>query len=105
MGYRFRLHRRDLPGRPDIVLPKLKIALFVHGCFWHSHPRCSKAREPKSRREYWQGKLAGNVDRDVRVRKALQDLGWRVEIIWQCETKAETHLRQRLVQLLEPFDS
>jgi len=102
MGYRFRLHRRDLPGRPDIVLPKFKTVLFVHGCFWHSHAGCAKAGEPKSRKEYWQAKLAGNVERDARIRGVLREMSWRVETIWQCETKDEQLLRQRLTQLLEP---
>tara|TARA_R110002110_G_scaffold157063_1_gene352795 strand:+ start:4109 stop:4483 length:375 start_codon:yes stop_codon:yes gene_type:complete len=87
MGLRFRLHRKDLPGKPDIVLPKWKTVIFVHGCFWHRHPGCPKASMPKSRTDYWKDKFDKNVERDARNRVALEALGWRVETIWECETK------------------
>lgn len=87
MGFRFRLHRRDLPGKPDIILPKYKLAIFVHGCFWHQHPDCKLASRPKTRGEYWGPKLASNVARDQRHARALEELGWRVETVWECETR------------------
>ena len=83
-GHRFRVHRADLPGRPDLVFPRHKIALFVHGCFWHSHG-CRKSNLPKSNVEYWAKKIEQNVIRDNRVRKELEHLGWRWRVIWQCE--------------------
>jgi DNA mismatch endonuclease (patch repair protein) len=102
LGFRFRLHRRDLPGRPDIVLPRFKMAIFVHGCFWHCHPGCAKAGEPKSRTGYWREKLAGNVERDARVQRELCESGWRVKTVWQCETKDGVQLLARLKELLQP---
>jgi DNA mismatch endonuclease (patch repair protein) len=87
LGYRFRLHRGDLPGRPDIVLPKYRTAIFVHGCFWHRHSECSKASMPKTRTEFWQDKFAMNVARDQRNVEALKAAGWHVLIVWECETK------------------
>ena len=84
-GYRFRLHRRDLPGTPDIVLPKHRIAIFVHGCFWHRHPGCRFAYTPKSRVEFWEKKFKENVERDQRKQKTLEDAGWRVVVVWECE--------------------
>lgn len=101
LGFRFRLHRRDLPGSPDIVLPKHNLAIFVHGCFWHRHPGCAKATEPKSRQEYWQPKFERNVERD---RKAIADLvaaNWRVLIIWQCETRDTSHIASTLARELD----
>lgn len=86
LGLRFRLHRKDLPGRPDIVLTKHRTAIFVHGCFWHGHG-CPKGRLPKSRIEFWTDKVERNQRRDEESAKALDALGWRVLIIWQCETK------------------
>ena len=86
-GLRFRLHRADLPGRPDIVLPGRRAVVFVHGCFWHSHPGCKRARIPATRREYWVPKLLRNVERDRTAAAALQRAGWRVFITWECETR------------------
>lgn len=83
-GYRFRIHRDDLPGRPDIVLPKWNAVIFVHGCFWHRHPGCGRATTPGTRRRFWSNKFALNVERDRRVRKALLATGWRVAICWEC---------------------
>ena len=87
MGYRYRLHRRDLPGTPDIVLPRRKKVIFVHGCFWHQHSdsNCNLARMPKSRLEYWQPKLAGNQSRDQINQNRLRKLGWGVLVIWECK--------------------
>ena len=96
MGYRFRLHRRDLPGTPDIVLPKYKIAIFVHGCFWHQHAGCHRATFPKSRQEFWLKKFQTNIDRDSKAEYLLHESGWKVETIWECETKCENKLLYRL---------
>lgn len=87
LGYRFRLHRKDLPGKPDIVLPKYKTVIFVHGCFWHRHEGCKKATTPKSNMEYWLNKFARNISNDIRHKRELQELGWSVIVIWECETK------------------
>jgi len=95
MGYRFRLHRNDLPGRPDIVLPKYRKAIFVHGCFWHWHG-CSKGQLPKSRLSYWRPKLKANVKRDRTKREQLEALGWQTFVVWQCETKDVDSLAERL---------
>ena len=86
-GLRFRLHRTDLPGRPDIVFPGRRMVVFVHGCFWHSHPGCKRARIPATRQEYWMPKLLRNVERDQAATAALQTAGWRVFIVWECETR------------------
>lgn len=94
-GYRFRLHRRDLPGTPDIVLPRLRIAIFVHGCFWHAHG-CTKGRPPKSRPEFWLPKLARNRARDAEKRTALEAAGWQVIEVWQCEAQSNEALAARL---------
>lgn len=96
LGLRFRLHRRDLPGSPDIVLPRLRTVVFVHGCFWHRHPGCRYATTPKSRQEYWLPKFEANVERDARKEAQLRELGWRVAVIWECETKSLEALEARL---------
>lgn len=101
LGLRFRLHRADLPGTPDIVLPRRRLALLVHGCFWHQHPGCKLARTPRSRPEYWLPKLARNIDRDAEVRDALALAGWRPEIIWECETRDPERLAARLDSILQ----
>ena len=95
MGLRFRLHRRDLPGRPDIVLPKHRTVVFVHGCFWHRHEDCRYTTTPKTRQEFWQTKFAANVERDRRNRTDLQQLGWRVIVVWECELKLHNKLVAR----------
>lgn len=84
-GLRFRIHRKDLPGNPDIVFPSRRIALFVNGCFWHGHEGCKRARIPASRREYWEGKLRRNVARDAANYALLESAGWRVVVLWECE--------------------
>lgn len=83
-GFRFRLHRRDLPGAPDIVLPGKKVAVLVHGCFWHRHAGCRYSKLPATRPEFWKAKLDGNVERDARAVQALHAMGWRVLIVWEC---------------------
>lgn len=86
-GYRFRLHRRDLPGAPDIVMPGRKVAVFVHGCFWHMHEGCRFAKMPATRSEFWRIKLEANVARDRRAVESLRALGWRVLCVWECSTR------------------
>lgn len=86
-GYRFRLHRRDLPGAPDIVLPSRKIVIFVHGCFWHMHRQCPFAKLPSTRPDFWKLKLDRNVERDIAVISSLTKMGWRVFVVWECATR------------------
>lgn len=100
LGYRFRIHKDDLPGKPDLVFPKHHLCLFVHGCFWHQHPGCKHAYQPKSRPEFWLPKLQKNVIRDDKVQHELIELGWRVDVIWECETKDTEALKNRLKGLL-----
>lgn len=96
LGLRFRLHRRDLPGSPDIVLPRFRTVVFVHGCFWHRHLGCRYASVPKSRQEYWLPKFKANVERDAKKEAQLRELGWRVLVIWECETRKTVELDERL---------
>jgi DNA mismatch endonuclease (patch repair protein) len=100
LGYRFRLHRKDLPGSPDLVFPRLKKVVFVHGCFWHGHD-CGKGRLPKSNVEFWQTKIAKNRERDERAVTALKAGGWSVLVLWQCDTKDKKTLENRLRRFLE----
>lgn len=97
-GYRFRLHRSDLPGKPDIVLPRHKVVIFVHGCFWHQHPSldCRNSQVPKSNISYWSVKLDRNVARDHDAIKRLRLMGWRVLVVWECETKQSAQLERTL---------
>ncbi|AAS97315.1 very short patch repair endonuclease [Nitratidesulfovibrio vulgaris] len=87
-GFRFRLHRKDLPGCPDIVLPRYRAIIFVHGCFWHRHEGCNLASFPATRVDFWESKFAANVERDRRNETALAEAGWRVIIIWECQIRA-----------------
>ena len=96
LGFRFRLHVRNLPGRPDIVLPKYGTVVFVHGCFWHQHRGCNLAYVPKTRVRFWRTKFASNVERDQRDVAALRRLGWRVITVWECETDNVELLEKRL---------
>ncbi len=89
-GFRFRLHYRKLPGHPDIVLPKYRAVVFVHGCFWHRHENCRHFRLPQSNVEYWENKIAGNVERDLRDANRIADMGWKVIVIWECELERKT---------------
>ncbi|WP_083861283.1 very short patch repair endonuclease [Microvirga lotononidis] len=100
LGHRFRLHRRDLPGTPDMVFPRLKKVIFVHGCFWHRHPGCSKASSPKTRAAFWQSKFDANVERDARSIRELRRAGWDVEVVWECETKDVDALESKLRRFL-----
>jgi DNA mismatch endonuclease (patch repair protein) len=102
-GYRFRLHRKDLPGRPDIVLPRYRTVVFIHGCFWHQHKACPAGHMPKSRQDYWEPKLARNVKRDAKHRRQLRAQGWQVLTVWECQIKRNPkkvlgRLRQALEQ-------
>lgn len=86
MGFRYRLHEKKLPGSPDLVFPKYKAVIFVHGCFWHRHG-CKQATTPSTRKQYWEEKFKGNIERDERNIQSLKDLGWRVMVVWECELK------------------
>ncbi|HEY0293658.1 MAG TPA: very short patch repair endonuclease [Hansschlegelia sp.] len=100
LGYRFRLHRKDLPGSPDLVFPSRRKAVFVHGCFWHGHDCARGARAPKANAEYWSAKIARNMARDERVRGELAELGWETLTIWECELKALDQPEQLLTAFL-----
>jgi DNA mismatch endonuclease (patch repair protein) len=100
LGYRFRIHRKDLPGRPDIVLPKYKTVLFVHGCFWHQHRGCKKATLPTQNAEFWADKLSKNALRDSKIERQLNDLGWRTIVLWTCELKDIDLLARKLRELI-----
>lgn len=91
-GMRYRLHVKSLPGTPDVVFPSRRIALFVHGCFWHRHPGCKRASTPKNHADYWKAKFEANVRRDAKSMTELEALGWRVVVIWECETRAPERL-------------
>jgi DNA mismatch endonuclease, patch repair protein len=101
MGFRFRLQGHELPGKPDIVLPKYRTVIFVHGCFWHRHPECKVATTPKSNTEFWQGKFDRNVERDTQNIAALEALGWNVLIFWECEIKDANAVGNRLSKEFE----
>lgn len=96
MGYRFRLHVAKLPGCPDLVFPRYKKVIFVHGCFWHRHPGCRNCRLPKSRVRFWKAKLERNRERDLRILRKLRRLGWGVLVIWECETNNIVRLARRI---------
>ncbi len=100
-GYRFRIHRKDLPGKPDITLPKYKKVIFIHGCFWHGHPGCSRSKRPVTNQEFWREKLDKNIERDKVSVNALIQLGWDVLIIWSCEVKNIKKLKIKLFSFLE----
>lgn len=100
LGFRFRIHRRDLPGCPDIVFPRYRAVIMVHGCFWHRHPGCRYAYTPKTRVRFWKDKFESNVVRDRRNETALHELGWRVLVIWECETKDLGALEARIKEHL-----
>ena len=99
MGYRFRLHSKDLPGSPDIVLPKYKTVIFVHGCFWHRHENCKYASNPKTRKEFWNKKFTENKKRDSEIQEKIKILDWRSVVIWECETKNIENLRDKIIDV------
>ena len=100
MGYRFRLHVANLPGRPDIVLPRYRTAILVNGCFWHQHPGCRYAYMPKTRRDFWEAKLKGNSERDRLVEHQLTEAGWRAIVVWECELRDPAQLAEGLSHTL-----
>lgn len=104
MGYRYRLHRKDLPGKPDMVFPSRKKIIFVHGCFWHRHgdPNCKLARLPKSRLDFWLPKLTANAERDAKIQARLAELGWGVMTVWECEARDADALKRRISEFLDP---
>lgn len=104
MGFRYRLHRKDLPGKPDLVFGSRRKAIFVHGCFWHQHddPTCKIVHVPKSRLDYWQPKLERNQTRDLNCRIELERAGWKVLVVWECETRDAVKLADKLGQFLNP---
>lgn len=102
MGYRFRLHRKNLPGSPDIVLPRHRKIVFVHGCFWHGHNECKRATRPVNNADTWAAKIEGNRRRDQRNLDALRALGWDVLVVWECELRDATFLEKRLRTFLQP---
>lgn len=99
LGYRFLANAKGLPGHPDVAFTKRKLAVFIHGCFWHAHRDCRFATLPKTREEFWQAKLARNVERDAEKAAALESHGWRVHVVWECEVKADTWLPSLLREL------
>lgn len=96
IGLRFRLHRNDLPGKPDLVLPRHRLAVFVHGCFWHRHEGCGRASMPSTRVEFWRAKFDATIARDVRQQAKLQNMGWRVLVIWECELRDSEASERRI---------
>lgn len=103
MGYRFRLHRTDLPGKPDLVFPGRRKIIFVHGCFWHQHPdpNCRRAHAPRSNQDYWGPKLARNVARDAEAERLLREAGWGVAVVWECELGDQAAVTARLRSFLD----
>jgi len=99
-GFRYRLHRKELPGRPDLVLPRLKVCIFVNGCFWHRHPGCVFATTPKTRPEFWNEKFQKNVVRDLANIEALNNAGWNVLILWECQLKNDPNTLEQLEKKL-----
>jgi len=103
LGYRFRLHRRDLPGSPDLVFPRFRKVILVHGCYWHRHPACRFAYTPRSNTAFWKHKFEGNMERDRRTLAELQQLGWDALVIWECTTYNLDDLKRRIVSHLGPY--
>ncbi len=101
MGYRFRLHRKDLPGKPDITLPKYQKVIFVHGCFWHGHTGCPRSKRPTTNKNFWREKLDKNMERDKESVRNLNGLGWAVLVIWTCEVNDTIKVKNKLLSFLE----
>lgn len=101
LGYRFRLHRKDLPGRPDIVFPGLRKVIFMHGCFWHQHRGCREGRIPATRKDYWGPKLTRNRTRDTVNKTLLEEQGWKVHVVWECELKDASKVKRSVRQFLQ----
>ncbi|MGO9318258.1 MAG: very short patch repair endonuclease [Terracidiphilus sp.] len=100
LGYRYRIHERKLPGKPDLVFPSRRKVIFVHGCFWHRHTGCRYTTTPKTRRAFWEAKFSANMDRDRRIRRELRQMDWEVLTVWQCELKKSEKLTERLDEFL-----
>ncbi len=100
MGFRYRLHNPTLPGKPDLVLRQHNKIIFIHGCYWHRHGKCRRLTIPESNAEFWQRKFQQNIERDQRIAKQLADLGWKVLVVWECETKDEESLKRKLKRFL-----
>jgi DNA mismatch endonuclease (patch repair protein) len=100
MGFRFRVQRRDLPGNPDIVLPRHGKVILVHGCFWHGHKRCPRSKRPTTNKGFWNKKLDRNIERDKQFRRMLRSMGWKVLVVWQCETRKPEKLLGKLERFL-----
>lgn len=103
-GFRYRLHVKDLPGKPDLVLPKYKTVIFVHGCFWHGHENCKKAALPQTRTEWWQNKIGSNKANDIKHSAALQKAGWTVLVVWECDL-ATTKINDTLNEIAQKLTS
>lgn len=101
LGYRYRLHAKNLPGHPDLAFSGRKKVIYVHGCFWHRHPGCKKNRTPKSKLEYWEPKFVANVERDMRNQQELEERGWKFLVVWECELKNLKELTEKIVTFLE----
>ena len=101
MGYRYRLHVKSLPGKPDMVFPSRKAVMFMHGCFWHRHEGCRLARMPKSRLDFWREKLEGNKLRDQENQRRLRELGWRVLVVWECQLGETERVREMVREFLD----
>ena len=101
LGYRFRLHRKDLPGKPDITLPRHQKVIFIHGCFWHGHRDCSRSKRPATNKKFWNEKLDKNIKRDNENITELQELGWKVLVIWTCEVRDMNKLNSKLLSFLD----
>lgn len=99
-GFRFRLNDKRFPGKPDIMLPKYRAVIFVHGCFWHQHKGCPRSRRPETRKEFWDAKLAGNIERDKRNIQQLEAMGWRVAVIWECAIKKKSAFEDTMSSLI-----
>jgi len=102
MGYRYRLHYKKLPGKPDIVIVKQRIVFFIHGCFWHRHKNCIEASRPKTNSEYWEAKINKNIERDKTHKREIEQLGWKVIIIWECKVKH--HIENNIIMLKKIID-
>lgn len=105
MGYRFRLHRKDLPGSPDIVLPRYRKVIFVHGCFWHGHPGCNRSTRPTSNTDFWDAKIDRNIARDEKAMQELISLGWQVFTIWECDLRDIESIKRNLTLFLDSTGS
>ena len=104
-GFRYRLHHPDLPGKPDLVLPRFRTCIFVHGCFWHGHKSCRKASVPKTNTDFWVKKITRNRDRDHEVRTLLEEIGWKVVIVWECQTENAEEFERLLEEIVREISS